>query len=498
MKWSVLNPRIAGSALAASFAMTACAGTDPAAPVARPVASVIANPPITTQLCHAPQRGGQLIEVSDAARGAHFAHGDYIARLVVDPSVDRAQDTVHFGRITDAVLAARATRIAHSEKLTAACRITIDVAAGTYTGSFDLGADGVWERFPIIIDVPDVTLRGALQMQVDARGRATGEGTTTTRVSSLVPDRPTVFLPNTEAMIVVVGHPGGFAGNGTVIEGFAFQSGRSDGTSGGMGIIALRARDLVIRGNRFEPGLTTAGDLRSSSARISENHVRQLGVNCTFCLAGPGEYVATGNRFVDGGLGGIYVSATLAHMPFSLGAAPVTAVEPDVLPPGATVTATIRNNDIRGHARLPVGFAVRVLALGPGSSQVPQVTEVFIEENDMIGNTFGVIADAGFPSVNSQMRADLDIRMKGNRIEQSCQANLLIAFTRHTGALDVTSNPYLRNATFRLELSEDLRWEDAWFAHPSGLANTLIVNGVPAANGIRQFFDAATCPGLGG
>jgi hypothetical protein len=495
--------RVVHRALAIPPMLVALAGaactdgsTGPAAPLDAPAAASRAEAPNTVAVCHKGKAGARILNVDRAALTAHLGHGDYVTSLRVSHETDAAGDGVHFVRITDAVLAARQTRMARGETETAACRITISVSADTFTGSFDAGADPALERFPLLIDVPDVTLLGALQMRVDERGRATGDGQAASGATVLAPDRGLEFLPNTEAMIVVAGHPAGATGNGAVIEGFAFHSGRSDGSSGGMGIIALRVRDLVIRGDRFEPGLATAGDLRSSSATIERNYAIRLGDNCAFCLAGPGSYRASGNRLVDGGLGGIYVGAAIADMPFALGAAPVTTVEPDVLPAAASVTAVLDNNDIRGHVRLPIGFAVRILALGPGTAKIPQSSHVQLSNNDITGNTFGVIVDAGFPQANTLLHGDVDVTLNGNSIHGNCQTNLLVAFTRHTGALGLTANPYLQNSTIRLDLGGDLNWTDAWFSHPAGYGNTLSVDGTTVVNGARQFYDATACPGL--
>jgi len=484
-------PRRRSFVLALAVAACSEAGGPPAAPDPSLARSADAR----VVVCHRSGAAAHPIEIAPAALAAHLAHGDYVSRLVVDPAADQGGDGVHFARVTDAVVAARDTRVGRGETETAACRIVVDVAAGSYTGSFDGGAAPALERFPLIIDVPDITLRGALEMQVDAQGRATGEEQVPGQVTTLVPDRPLVFLPNTEAMIVVVGHPGGSAGHGAVVEGFTFQSGRTDATSGGMGIIALRVRNLTIRGNRFEPGLSSAADLRASSAVVERNHTHRLGVNCAVCLAGPGDYAAEDNRVMDGGLGGIYVSAAIQHMPFALGSAPVTTVEPDVLPDTASVTAVVRNNDIRGHTRLPIGFAVRVLGLGPGSAAIPQSSRVLLTGNTLTGNTFGLILDAGFPQANLLRRGHLDVQLTGNTVGGNCQSDLLVAFTRHTGALGTTSNPYLVGSTFRLDLESDLAWGDAWYAHPDGQGNTLIVDGSVITPGAYVAYDPSrACP----
>jgi hypothetical protein len=439
-------------------------------------------------LCHQPDSGPQLIEVSTSAREAHLAHGDYVARLVVDPATPVTGDRQHFARITDAVLAARALRIARRETTAGTCRITIAITPGTFTGSFDATSTPALERFPIIIDVPDVSLSGATRLAIDASGRATSD-VQAGGVTTLVPNRPIVFTPVPEAMIVVAGHPGGFAGDGTLIEGLDFQSGRSDASAGGIAILALRAGRLVVRGNRFEHGITTAADLRASDAHVDSNYADRLGANCTFCFAGPGDYTADGNRLLHGDLGGIFIAAVLQPMNFSLGANPVTVVEPFQVPAAAAVVATIRNNDIRGHVRPPVGFGVRVLALGPGMSNIPQVTTVSVTGNELTGNAFGLILDGGFPAANTLLHGDLAVTLGGNNLSGNCQANLFVAFTRHTGGLGITTNPYLLNSTYRLTLAGDVPWSEAWYANPPGKGNTLVVDGAIQAPGSFNAYD---------
>lgn len=72
--------------------------------------------------------------------------------------------------------------------------------------------------------------------------------------------------------------------------------------------------------------------------------------------------------------------------------------------------------------------------------------------------------------------------------------DLLVAFTRHAGALGVTTNPYLRTSTFRLDLGADLGWGDARFSHPSGFGNLLVFDGETVTTGARQSYHAAGCP----
>jgi hypothetical protein len=445
-------------------------------------------------VCHGAGPHSRLLEVPSSALESHRRHGDYVARLEVDPADPTIGDGVRFARITDALDVARAIRVARNEVESAACRITIDVAPGVFTGSFDPGVPAHLERFPLLIDVPAITLRGAFRMAVDGQGRATGESRSG-QATTLASDRPIVFSPGTEAMVLVAGHPGGFRGNDVAIEGLEFRAPSAGGNSGGVAILSLRVTGLAIRGNRFDPGLTTGADLRATSAHVTLNFATDLGLNCTLCLAGPGDYLALGNRLLNGGLGGIYVSAAVDHLPFSLGSAPVADVEPYVLPATASVNAELINNDIRGHVRRPIGFAVRILALGPASSDVRQSSRVYLTDNELTGNTFGLILDAGFPKSGTLLRGDLDVSLRGNRISGNCLNNLLVAFTRHTGALGTTTNPYLLDSSYRVRLGGDLPWSEAWYSNPDGQGNTLRVDGAVIGPGANVAYDPThVCP----
>jgi hypothetical protein len=61
--------------------------------------------------------------------------------------------------------------------------------------------------------------------------------------------------------------------------------------------------------------------------------------------------------------------------------------------------------------------------------------------------------------------------------------------------IDPNPKPYLLNSTFNLALNGNLSWDDAWYSHPEGFGNTLVVDGQVIANGTRQFYDATGCPG---
>lgn len=128
---------------------------------------------------------------------------------------------------------------------------------------------------------------------------------------------------------------------------------------------------------------------------------------------------------------------------------------------------------------------------------VHNTMHVVLQDNLLVDNRFGIIVHAGFPIAGSVLRADADVTLGGNTIEQSCQTKLLVTLSRHQRTLGLNSTwPVLERSTLRLNLGGDLSWDEAWFGHEDGFGNTLVVDGTPSANGTRQFYSAAGCPGL--
>jgi hypothetical protein len=442
-------------------------------------------------MCHVGSDAPQLIEIGAPARKAHASHGDYVARFSVDKAVGDLGDGIHFGRIGDAIAAARAERVVQNEQTSAACRITIEVAVGDYRGTVNQTADPNLDVFPLIIDVPDLTLRGALKMQIDEVGRATGKGESQD-VSTLTPTTPLVSQAQLSwPLIVVNGHPNGFAGNGAVIQGFAFQSGHAgvDKIFGGLAIFSLRVTDMVIEGNRFEGGFSESADLRATSARVDHNYLSGGGVTCDLCFAGPGDYSAQGNRLQAGGIPGfLIVPATRIPV--------VTSVEQWDLPATSTVTATVVNNEVRNHLRKPVGVGIRIGAIGVGAPGVAGLSRVAARDNLLVGNNFAMIVEAAFPVANSLLRGDVELTLHGNTFVSSCQNPILVSFSRHTTGLLIppANAPYMLNSSYTLSLGGDISWSDVWFSHPAGFGNTLTVDGVEIPNGQHTAYDATkTC-----
>ena len=456
-------------------------------------------------MCHMPSGPANLVEVSMSALGAHLGHGDYVARYIVEQGNGAIGDGVHFDRIGDALDSAKAGRVRRQETHVASCRITIEVAAQTFTGTFDATAVGpALERLPLIIDVPNVQLQGSLEMILDSLGRPTG--TPVGDLTTLAPDRA---LNANEALVVVTDNTNGYHGDDVGVAGFSFQSGRTAGAGVGTGIIALRVNGLDVNGNRFEPLLASAVDLRATNGNVQRNSATN-GASCGFCLAGPGVYQVSQNRLSGVGLAGVLVTAVSVHLPFSFGTHPATVASYVVPASGADVRTTITNNDIRdmlahttGVTDKPIASGIRVLAQAqsPAGGTTPKDVQksniVSILDNTFTNNVFAVVVDAGFPTPVNTKRDSVDVSLSGNTMINSCENDLLVTFTRHTSALGIVTTPppqYLVNTVFRLTLI-GLNWNDAWYANlPTiGNTNTLTANGVPIAAGSVHSFNASLC-----
>lgn len=456
-------------------------------------------------VCHNPDGfDGRIIEISRHAMASHIDHGDYVTSLYVDKQ-GTSGDGVHFKRITRAVRAADSTRRANKEKRAAACRITIMVAAGTYHGSYYTTNDTL-ETLPVFIGVPDITLRGALPMPLDAESRALGSSAV--GASIIAPDRPMIpnlqFGPTAEALVVVADDVTGYHGNGAIVENFRFRSGHNPAgsTAGGIGIGVLRVQDVIVRGNHFEPAVYTAIDSRASTATLASNYGRRLGSGCNLCIGGPGNYKITGNRMIEGGFVGLFLAPVAVRPNHPMGMNLDAIVVPAYSAPLVVANvATISNNDIsnhRGNAQ-GSGAGIRLLSWVFDAPASSQSSVIRLEGNTLRHNVVGLIVDANTTPVTSPplVPGNIDVRLAGNTIGPSCKNSLLVSFTRFSRTLGASSTQaYLSNSTYRLSLGGDTSWSDAWYDNSMGSGNTLLVDGatISPAKRISPSDNPAGCP----
>jgi hypothetical protein len=458
--------------------LASCSGDPPTSPDADR-ASTAAASASGFSICHHAGTTGTIIRVSASELVTHRKHGDYLTSLFVSHEAGQPADEAHFRHIGDAYNAARGGRLARGELQSGACRITITVAGGVYRGTDDVAnTDMSLEHFPFVVDVPDITLRGALVMGLDARGRATGAGATdaTTTLSPITP----LSDQGGGGLFFVIGDPAGSAGNGLTVEGFLLRSGSAPRTDPvGFGLLGFAVNNVRVQGNRFE-GFFLTLDLRGSSGVVKANHVSGSG-QCDVCIAGPGTYRVADNRILAGATHGIFASPAIDSDPS--------------ISPTSEIVADIINNEVRDHRQQPISAGIRIGAIGLGAPDVHGTSHITVRDNLLVNNNFGLMIDALFPQPDTELKGDVDLTTSGNVVRQSCQVDLLVGFSRHYTDLGSGGDPYLRNSTYRLTLGGDLPFGDAWFSNPGGLGNTLRVNGHVVRHTTRQFFDPNSCPG---
>ncbi len=449
-------------------------------------------------ICHISAGVGAIRTIRASEMAEHAGHGDYVAELLVNKAAKITGDSVHFIRIGDAIASARAIRLSRNELLTGSCRITIKVAGGVYRGSVAPPTDPTFEKLPLVIDFPDVTLEGSLVMQLDELGRPVGPEAPGEERNSILAASPGLVSIKTgnvldkyaEPLIVVNSHPDGSHGEGVLIQGFWFQSGNeaADAVVGGNAVWAMRAR-LVVRRNVIGGGFAEPVEFRASVGRVENNYLTGRGGSCALCMFGPGDYDVVSNRQFG-------VANRLAVLVFpAIVAAIPPGVEPFTPPTDAFVRATVRNNDFRDHQEVPFGIGVRVAAIGPGAPNVAGNVNLSITDNNLSNNRFAIVAEAGFPVANTLLRGNIQLSLADNVITGSCAAPLLIALNSQSAAVGLQSGVSLRNSAFTVTLGGNIAWANSWYSHPPGMGNTLSIDGQAMEVGSRAPYEPLrSCP----
>lgn len=430
------------------------------------------------------------VSIAPGERAALEARGGFVSTLRVDQQATH-NDGVTFRRITDALAEARRLR---SAKPNGACRIVILVPAGTYVGS-TAGTDTLLEALPLRIDMRDVTLRGAYAIPTDSLDRALGPVAASASAASTIIARPALTIvggttqTGVSEPLILVNSENGVGGDGAIIERLVLRSGHAatDTVVAGKGVLALRANNVITRGNSFEGNFTERVDLRGGSATVLRNYSSGPGETCDICLAGPGVFTVDRNTLTQGGIPGVLiVPATLLPVP--------PGINQFVPPSVSEIQVLVTANDISGHQRVPVGTGVRIATVGINTPNVQGTSRVEVANNTLRNNRFGFIIEAGFPVAGTLLRGDAVVNVHNNAFLTSCQTDLYVSFARHTTGLGLANTPYLRNSTIALDLGPDAPWTRAWFSHPDGFANTLLVNKATIANDrVAPYNPTRTC-----
>jgi hypothetical protein len=144
---------------------------------------------------------------------------------------------------------------------------------------------------------------------------------------------------------------------------------------------------------------------------------------------------------------------------------------------------------------VPFGIGVRIGAIGPGAPDVAGTARVTAQDNDLSNNRFGIVVEAGFAVVNTAQRGNVELTLKNNDVSNSCQVGLLVTLASQATTMGLASLPSLRSSTFTIVLGGDVDWANAWYSHPAGASNTLLVDGRTIDAGARVAYDGAkSCP----
>lgn len=325
-----------------------------------------------------------------------------------------------------------------------------------------------------------VDLRGSTELVLDDDGWPTGdvvEGTATRLFAS----SPTL------TRVVLVDR-----GDATVIGDVNIRGFVIEGAAAGISILLNRAQGYWIGNNVFRAPANFAMQSVASSGRVTGNHVSGVGTGAIFTGGypeSPSHVVFQGNRVVDNGIGGVLLNGASINIPEL----------------GDEVHAVVRDNDLsRNIGAQGFGFRAFILRrdLGlPGDTQSSSSVFGVVQGNRMVGNTIGILIDAGFPSRRVGATCDarvysgrMDLRFVSNTVSGNLQRSALVTLTRSMAALNpavLGQWQYLHGATYTIS-DPNGALADAWIDHPEtdpflgpcagdatneALGNILIYNG---------------------
>lgn len=395
-----------------------------------------------------------------------------------------------FRTITQALVKARADRSRLSSEET----IIIHVAHvdGGYHGTYDRPVPTGFESLPLILDVPNLELRGETVLTFDTQGLPTGfeKGTETMLVAS-----PTLtgssFTPNQH--LLLVGPTSQILdGSNVSIDHFVLDGGLSPhgisfhwSTGLGADIGIDRVPGFAINENIFS-GTFMGVFARASSGSMQRNLMRQIYVGALLTGgsdASPASYVLSQNRSRGNVAGGLILSSTIGH----------SALDPTLLPIASDAlfdenTATVSGNDLSENNMFEGSFGLRCTQIGPSQVQGGKLT-VTVTGNRIAHNSAGITIDAGFPfrANPGVLTATFRATFANNQVVNNVLTPALITFTRYDAALDqslLNQWKYLQQSTYELTVS-DSELNQFFFDNPAidplsgvNLNNTLTVNGV--------------------
>ncbi len=412
-----------------------------------------------------------------------------------------------FWRITDGVVAARALRQHYHHH-----GITLHVLPGTYVGSYEadhLAGNPRLELLPIILNVSDLSLEGATELDEDANGLPTG----TYPLESETLLTTDLILSRGQMLLLIATTTDGMAGNRVSVSRFVMDAQESTPLDLGFDIYADRVSYFSIHHNLLRHGGTAGGGTRLASGLFEANFLASMIDVGIFITGGSMVYPATvtvrRNRSM-GNVGGTSVTAVANFYPLQLGANPLM-LEPLQMTYDRNNPDDLRNIPDKLEARIETNdftdnrfFGLRVFFYPPTLYTTVDATQpitgflnVTVRDNRLNRNAdHGIDVDAGFASRNNP-------RQFTGTFEGTFEHNALIDNGRNASLFDFTHKgvslggqprelwKYMQESTFEVA---DLDGELAGFDYDHLLndpfddspvvGNVLLYNGEVQPNGI--------------
>jgi hypothetical protein len=400
--------------------------------------------------------------------------------------------------------------------------ITIHVASGTYDGAFSASEEPSQETLPLVLNVPNLRLQGALRFKADG---------TITAPTTL---RPIISQRGKQHMVVVTRtnapancrFPALFemAGDFVTISGIFFEgAAASDGTRPARNESALvsvdRVTNFVVKENYFTHG-SFGMTARLSSGQIRDNKFvanNGLGVNVSGGSATfPAIVQIVGNQMRENGTfptaatpngfgGGVNLQGAaqtqgdldtlFAAHSFSSVALPATydrTNHPELVPD--TLDVSVMRNTVASNATFGIhvhGYIRDNYELDPGDPNAvmtANVTARFRENVSMQNENYGIVIDAGQIKIDKVRKhvVNISASFHKNTFLQNQSGNALFGFWRFASSVSAAAASdltlkFAHDSTMTIcgdikQFSFENRETDPTDLTPTN--NTLIVNNV--------------------
>lgn len=429
----------------------------------------------------------------------------WAADLYVDAGATTSGDgssSNPYARITDSL--DRARNLRQGALISPDETIVVHVAPGVYLGSKEpsvLAQNPRCEVLPLLLNVPNLELRGSTAVTTDAHGLPTG----------LDPGTETLLATQDhyndlgKSLVLISRTTDGMAGDDVAVSGFHLDY---LAVGSGSGVILDRVSNVAIRGNlitRAGLGIYAA----SSVGNLKGNLVSGSTASGVVAKGGshlhPAQYLIAGNRSVSNARAGILLVATGTSGSLDVGANTLalesTSSSDERDDPPVINDATVTGNDSSGNGIAGLRlFIYRVLkpftALLNAEPLNPRLT-VTASDNTLDANgSYGLIIDANEPlrSINRPLTGAVFAQFGNNVLAANSRGPALFSFTDYgvsVGTDSLKDYKYLQEATYQIA---DLDGELSGFDYDNPvtdpfdgtvLNNTLIINGVVIPPGTK-------------